>query len=158
MKKITEALHKSVDTSNAAPTVTPIYQNSAFEAHSDFFYTRKNNPNVEEFEQVINTLENTRYGIATTTGMSAITMVLNLLKPGQTLLINRFLYGCSYKLFQRFCNNFNIRLVIENLTDESNWTSLPKADMVLFETPTNPFLYTVKIQELSDLLKSTKVV
>jgi cystathionine gamma-lyase/cystathionine gamma-lyase/homocysteine desulfhydrase len=57
MHKLTQILKQRVDTTNAAPVVTPIYQNSAFESHSPFFYTRKNNPNVEELEQVFCALE-----------------------------------------------------------------------------------------------------
>ena len=35
-----------------APVCYASYQNSAFDAGSSYFYTSKNNPNVEEFEQV----------------------------------------------------------------------------------------------------------
>ncbi len=154
MKKTTKSLHAKVDTSNDAPISTPIYQASAFEAHSDFFYSRKNNPNVEEFEQAVGLLEDTKHALATTTGMSAVTMTLHLLKPGQHLIINKFLYGCSYKLFQWFCNQYQIKLSILNLSDKDKWDELPMADMVFFETPTNPFLYTVNIEKISALFKA----
>lgn len=154
MKKTTQSLHTRVDTSNDAPAVTPIYQASAFEAHSDFFYTRKNNPNIDEFEQAIAVLGETKHALGTTTGMSAVSLVLNLLKPEQHLIINKYLYGCSYKLFQWFCDNYNIQLSIIDLSDKDSWDSLPQADMVFFETPTNPFLYTVNIQKISDIIKS----
>ena len=154
MNKTTKSLHAKADVTNDAPTATPIYQASAFEAHSDYFYTRNDNPNSNEFEQAVAVLEETDYALAVTTGMAAINIVLNLLKPGQTLLINKHLYGCSFKLFQWFCKNYNIELVVENLAKEKNWKSLPKVDMVLFETPTNPFLYTINIEKLAQKVKS----
>ena len=154
MKKITESLHAKVDTTNDAPISTPIYQASAFEAHSEFFYSRKNNPNVEEFEQAVGILAGTKYSLATTTGMSAVTMALNLLKPGQHLIINKYLYGCSYKLFQWFCENYQIKLSILDLSNQEKWDELPTADMIFFETPTNPFLYTVNIEKISNIFKA----
>ena len=153
MKKITASLHYKVDTSNDAPISTPIYQASAFEAHSDFFYSRKNNPNVEEFEQAVAILAGTKYALGLSTGMAAVSLILNLLKPGQHLIINKHLYGCSYKLFQWFCDNYKIKLSIIDLSDKENWDNLPKADMVFFETPTNPFLYTVNIAKIASIFK-----
>lgn len=154
MNKTTKSLHAKANVNNDAPTATPIYQASAFEAHSDYFYTRNDNPNSNEFEQALAILEETKYALSVTTGMAAINIVLNLLKPGQTLLINKHLYGCSFKLFQWFCENYNVELVVEDLSDVRNWKNLPKVDMVLFETPTNPFLYTININKLAQKVKS----
>lgn len=153
MKDFTKAIHTKVDTSNDAPAVTPIYQASAFEAHSDFFYTRKNNPNIQELEDTVANLAKTKYSLAVTTGMTSISLVLSLLKPGQSLCINSFLYGCSYKLFQHFANQYNIQLEITNLSLEENWEKACSCDMIFFETPTNPFLYSIKIKELANKYK-----
>jgi cystathionine gamma-lyase/cystathionine gamma-lyase/homocysteine desulfhydrase len=153
MDKTTRSLHAKANVERDAPTTTPIYQASAFEAHSDYFYTRNDNPNISEFEEAVAIIEETKYAIGVTTGMAAINIVLNLLKPGQTLLINKHLYGCSFKLFQWFCENYNIELIIEDLSDSKNWDKLPKVDMVLFETPTNPFLYTINIKKLTETIK-----
>src|SRR6478752_3914058 len=120
MDKITKAMHLRVDDSQAKPVVTPIYQASAFQAGSPFFYTRKNNPNVEELESVIAVLEEAAHCIATTTGMSAISIALNMLKPGNTLVINKDIYGCSYKLFQKYTDRLGIKLVVLDLSVSDN--------------------------------------
>jgi cystathionine gamma-lyase/cystathionine gamma-lyase/homocysteine desulfhydrase len=151
LKTTTQALHKKVDTSNAFPAVTPLYQNSAFEAQSEFFYSRKNNPNVQELEDAICVLEETTYSIATTTGMSAITLALSLLKPGQTIVLNQFTYGCTYKLFQWYASHYGLELIVINLSDRLK--EVTRADFVFFETPTNPFLYSIDIQLISDAYK-----
>jgi cystathionine gamma-lyase/homocysteine desulfhydrase len=155
MDKITKALHIKVDINGADPVVTPIFQNSAFEASSPFFYTRKDNPNIKEIETVIATLEETPWCIACTTGMSAITMAISLLVPGDTLVVNKDIYGCSFKLFQKFTQRLNIQLIITDLSVEENISTLPKETrMVIFETPTNPFLKTIDIKKVSDKIKS----
>lgn len=154
MKEITKLLHTKVDTSQDAPAVTPIYQASAFEAHSEFFYTRKNNPNIQELEDSIAALADCKHSLAVTTGMTAITIVLSLLKPGQTLVVNKFLYGCSFKLFQWFGEQYKINIEVIDLSDTTTWDKITACDMVFFETPTNPFLYSVNITDLTASIRS----
>ncbi len=154
MDKRTHALRFKTTEEMAHPAVSPIYQASAFESQSAYFYTRNNNPNIQEFEQVVAALEEAAFGIATSTGMSAIHTCLSLLKPGQTLLINQHIYGCSFQLFHRFCEQFDIKLEILDLSDPSKLTRMPaQVDMVFFETPTNPFLHTLSIAKISHQVK-----
>lgn len=151
MKNTTKSLHTRVDTQLALPAATPIYQNSAFEAESEFFYSRKNNPNVQELEDAICILEETKYGIATTTGMSAIALSLSLLKPGQTIVLNKYIYGCTFKLLQWYAEHYGIKLIVEDL---SQLTAVNHdADFVFFETPTNPFLMTVDVSRVMESYK-----
>jgi cystathionine gamma-lyase/homocysteine desulfhydrase len=155
MHNITKTLRTQVDPSNALATITPIFMSSAFEAGSPYFYSRKNNPNVAELEQAIATLEGAQHCIGLPTGMAAINLALSLIPVGGHLVVNRLIYGCSYKLFQRFCNARNITLTTLDLTVEAEIKRIPpSADMVLFETPTNPFLKTIDISVVSESCKS----
>jgi cystathionine gamma-lyase/homocysteine desulfhydrase len=155
MESISKAIHEKVEIENAHPIVTPIFQASAFESDSPFFYTRKNNPNIKEFENVVAILEETQYAIATATGMSAVHLVLGLLEINSCIVINSDIYGCSFKLFQKFCKKLNIRLIILDLSINENISKIPHdASMVFFETPTNPFLKTVDIKKVADFIKS----
>lgn len=150
----TKILHRRIDNQNVHPVITPLYQNSAFSARSPYFYTRKNNPNCEELEQVVSDLEGAEYAISTTTGMTAISLVLSLLRPMDHIVINRLLYGCSYKLFQRIAEQKNLTLNILDLTAPDQIEKIPRqTKMVFFETPTNPFLRSINI---SAVVKETK--
>lgn len=155
-KPMTRALHLRVDDAGARPLVTPLYQNSAFEAGSPYFYTRKDNPNVQEFEQVMATLEEARFAVGVSTGMAAISAVLDMLRPGETLVVNRLVYGCSLKLMIQVAEARGVKLVLEDLTDVRALFSLPQdVRMVFFETPTNPFLRTVDIARVSHWVKKS---
>lgn len=155
MSTTTEILHLRVDAQDAHPATTPIYQCSAFTSDSPYFYSRKSNPNVSEFEQVVAKLEQARHGVAYATGMSAIYMTLELLQPGGTLVINRDIYGCSYKLFQRTARRLSLTLRILDLSTQAGILQIPlDTDMVVFETPTNPFLKTINIAAVSQQVKS----
>jgi cystathionine gamma-lyase / homocysteine desulfhydrase len=153
--RVTRALHVKVDESQALPVVTPIYQTSAFTSQSSFFYTRKNNPNVEEVERVIATIEEAAFCTATATGMSAIAMVLNLIAEPGTLVVNRDVYGCSLKAMQKFARKAELQLLVLDLSNPSNLRRIP-ADtrMVLFETPTNPFLKHLDIAAIVETVKA----
>ena len=148
----TDALHFRINNAETHPVATPIYQNSAFTADSPYFYTRKSNPNSVELEGALALLEKSRQVISTTTGMSAIMLVLQQLRPGDHLVINKDIYGCSYKLFQRYTKQMGVKLSILDLSSASGQQSIPDdVSMVLFETPTNPFLKTIPIREIAKI-------
>lgn len=154
MKAPTKILHLRVDNNGTEPAVTPVYQCSAFTADSPYFYSRKNNPNVAEFEEVIGVLEGSRYALAVTCGMTAIYMTLDLLKSGDMVVLNEHVYGCTFKLLQHLSQRREFNLKILDLSIESNFAEIPaNTRMVLFETPTNPFLKTVDIRKISDHVK-----
>ncbi len=154
MDKISKLLHSRLDVTQAYPIVTPIFQASAFQSHSPFFYTRKNNPNVEEIENAVAILEESKYCVATSTGMSAIAMALDLLVSGGTLVVNTDAYGCSLKTYQIFTKKLGIKLCPIDLSVASNWKLIPKdTQMVIFETPTNPYLKHLDIKRISAYTK-----
>jgi cystathionine gamma-lyase/cystathionine gamma-lyase/homocysteine desulfhydrase len=155
MNPITRCLHTRSNGDNARPSVTPLYQNSAFDAGSNYFYTRKNNPNVEEFENVVRELEGAQHGVAVATGMAAIRTCLEQLRPGDSMVLNQLVYGCSFKLAQRFCARFNIDLHILDLSTPEGVDAIPRGTrLVLFETPTNPFLKSVNIAQVARVVKT----
>jgi len=158
MDKLSKILHERVDTRSTLPNVTPLYQCSSFFAESDYFYTRKANPNTTELEQVLKTLEGCEFAGMVTTGMAAISMALRFLKPKDHLIVDRLIYGCTYKLFQDFCAHYDLGLDFVDLTNAEWVRSIsPQTRMVFFETPTNPFLKTIPIETIrrqADQIKS----
>jgi len=154
MQKTTASIHTRANVEKDFPAATPIYQNSAFESQSDFFYSRKNNPNVDEFETAVRILEGTAFALATPTGMSAIITTLSLLKPGQSFLLNKHVYGCTFKLFQWYAAHYGLTMHVSDLTTGLLNQDLPTVDMVFFETPTNPFLLTINIEQVAKFFKA----
>ncbi len=147
---ITEMLKTHISIDGADPSVVPIFQNSAFESTSPYFYTRKANPNSSEFESAMMALEGATNAVSVTTGMTAINLVLNEIKVGQHLVINKDIYGCSYKLFQRVAKKLNLDLTVLDLSKEEEISQIPiGCSMIVFETPTNPFLKTIDIKKVS---------
>lgn len=157
MHRVTKALHTRIDNQAVHPAVSPIYQNSAFTADSTYFYTRKDNPNVAELESVLCSLEGARHAVAVGCGMAAIFMTLELLRAGDVLVVNKDVYGCSFRLFQRLSERRGFSVKVLDLSLESSLEEIPRdTKMVFFETPTNPFLKTIRIRTVADHVKSLR--
>ena len=82
----------------------PIYQTATYEhpavgQSTGFDYSRLQNPTREHLEKIVATLENGIDALAFSTGMAAITLVMELFKPGDHLIIDADLYGGSIRLF-----------------------------------------------------------
>ena len=152
---LTAALHQKIDNAVTRPVVTPLYQNSAFTADSPYFYTRLNNPNCEELEQVVACFEEASHAITVTTGMAAISLTSRLLAPGDHVVLNSLIYGCTYKFFQRLRKSLNLKITVLDLSQPASLQKIP-ADvrMVFFETPTNPFLKSVSISAVAQQAKA----
>jgi cystathionine gamma-lyase/cystathionine gamma-lyase/homocysteine desulfhydrase len=154
MHPITRCLHTRTLSATGEPAVTPLYQSSAFEASSPYFYTRKANPNSAELEEVVRDLEGAQHAIAMSTGMATIRACLELVRPKETIVLNRLVYGCSFKLVQRFAAHFDAELKILDLTTDEGIAQIPaETRLVLLETPTNPFLKSSDIAKVAAAAK-----
>lgn len=151
-----EILHERVSYEKSYPSVTPIFQTSGFNADSNDFYARKSTPNSTELENILKKMEGSEYALSVSTGMSAIFLCLNLLHQGNRVLICSKIYGCSYKLFKIYCQQHAIELDILDITNKEEYEKIKNKiyDMCFFETPTNPFLDTVDIYEISIMCKA----
>lgn len=144
----TALIHHRTHYADADPSVTPLFQSSAFERGSPYFYTRKNNPNVAELEECVALIEGAAHGVALACGMAAIKVCLDIVRPGQTIVLHELVYGCTARAVDRHCNRLGITLVVADITaPEFSYAALDDVGLVLFETPTNPFLRSVDIAD-----------
>lgn len=147
-------LHVKGSYSAAKPSVTPIFQCSGYEVNSSVFYGRKSSPNTEELEDIFRKIDYAEYALMVNSGMSAIFMCLNLLKPNSSILLSSKIYGCTYKLFEQYCEQHSIKLDILDLSKLESLLINNIYDLCFFETPTNPFLSTIDIEKVSRLCKA----
>ena len=92
----TKCLHleeKEGDCSHFGAISYPIYQTATY-AHpgvgqsTGFDYSRLQNPTREHLEKIVASLENGIDALAFTTGMAAITMLMELFAPGDHLIVD----------------------------------------------------------------------
>ena len=128
-----------------------------------YIYSRWGNPTMTEAEEKIAALETFGLdlevkGILHASGMSAITtLMLATLKPGDKILSHYSLYGGTNELMNKILNGLNITTVITDLRDlnkaEEQLKTDPAIKMLYLETPANPTIQCVNIEELTRLAK-----
>ena len=139
---------------SVVPVITPstCYRYQEFATPREFDYARKANPSRRFVEETVAKLERGTDAILTNCGMSAIHLVsVALLTPDDLVVAPHDCYGGSYRLFNSLSQRgyFKAKFV-----DQSDPVALKEAlslrpKLVLIETPSNPLLRVVDIQEIS---------
>ncbi len=166
MKFNTKTIHGGQIKEKAYGAVMPpIYQTSTYSQkspgeHSGYEYSRTQNPTRHALERSIASLENAKYGLAFSSGLSAIDAIMKLLSPGDEIISTNDLYGGSYRLFEKVFKKFGLKFVftdLRNLNEIENLIS-SKTKLIWVETPTNPMINIVDIEGLSKICKTNNLL
>lgn len=136
----------------------PIFQSATF-GHPElgqstgYDYTRVQNPTRECAEKVVCALEHGCDCTSYASGMAAISMVMELFKPGDTILSSDDLYGGSIRLFEHINekNGLKFRFVNTSRLEEVEKSFDETVKAVYIETPTNPMMQVTDIQKIASL-------
>jgi methionine-gamma-lyase len=167
--------------------LTPIYASSTYVfdtaeqgmrrfsgEEEGYIYSRWGNPTITEAEEKISTLES--FGIRDengsplllksilhSSGMAAIsTLMMGTLKTGDKVLTHPSLYGGVHELVEKVLPPLGIESAIVDLRDldkaEAAISSNSKIKMLYLETPANPTIQCVDIEQLTLLAKRNNVI
>ena len=125
---------------------------------SGYFYSRMGNPTRGSLERTLSLSENADYCAVFSSGMSAISSIIQMLNPGDHVIAMDDLYGGTTNYFKNIAENSNgIKF---NFLDMSNLNILEKTikkndktKLIWIETLTNPLLKTVDVKEVSKIAK-----
>ncbi len=122
-----------------------------------FAYGRINNPTNDIFEKRMAMLEGGEAGLATSSGMAAIFMVLHhLVEAGQEIVSSIRVYGGTQQLFAVSCPRMGISVKwVEQPDKIEEWEKLitPKTKLLHVESPSNPNLFVADLPPLAKLAK-----
>lgn len=127
---------------------------------SDYVYTRGNNPTLRLFENRMAALEGGKGAVAFASGMAAVSSVLlSLLKPGDTVIANKTIYGSTYSVITKLFPQYGIKYRLVDLSNAENLEDYIDSDvkLIYFETPSNPSLSIVDIKKVSDIAKKHNI-
>jgi len=159
-------IHGGVDGDARTGAVNvPIYQTSTFkkgkfDADNAYEYSRSGNPTREALEKLITDLEEGYAGFAFASGMAATTATLSLFKTGDRILISNNIYGGTFRVIDKYFNNFGIHYTafdssdiaqLENKIDDS-------VKAIFIETPTNPLMGITDIAEVAKIAKKNNLL
>lgn len=123
---------------------------------SGHFYSRISNPTLDLLERRCANLEGAEAGLALASGMGAITSVLwTFLSPGDEVITDRTLYGCTFTFMRHGLERFGIRITHVDMSNpEAVRAALsPSTRIVYFETPANPNMRLVDIAAVSRIAR-----
>lgn len=162
----TIAVRAGIETDQQHGAITPpVYLSSnysfaGFDEKREFDYSRSGNPTRQLLGQAIADLESGFGGIVTSSGMSAIFAVLQLLKGGERVLAPHDCYGGTFRLFKSYAEKGLIEIDFVDQTDsralDDALAKQPK--LVWIETPSNPLLRVVDIELISKKAKSVNAI
>ncbi|WP_312277488.1 trans-sulfuration enzyme family protein [Kosakonia cowanii] len=162
----TQSVHSGVFHDQHGAVMPPIYATSTFAQpapgqHTGYEYSRSGNPTRHTLETAIAELEGGTRGYAFASGLAAISTVLELLDSGSHIVAIDDVYGGTYRLIE------NVRRRSAGL--EVSWVKpddlagleaaiRPETQMIWVETPTNPLLKLVDLQQVAAIARRHNVL
>src|SRR5687767_7164632 len=133
--------------------------NFAFERFNkprEFDYTRSGNPTRSHLADAINDLEGGVSAVVTSTGMSAVALVLQLVKPGETVLAAHDCYGGTQRLLRGLAARGQFNVIFTDLTTSAGLDEIARCRprIVWAETPSNPLLRITDIAAVASVSRS----
>jgi methionine-gamma-lyase len=158
----TRAIHHAYDPYAAPGALTPpVYLSSTYTfptvedgaarfagEQPGYVYSRVGNPTTALLEQRIANLEGAEAALVTASGMGATTSLLwTLLQPGDEIIADQTLYGCTFGFFNHGLAKFGVRITHLDLTDTASLERAinPATKVVFFESPANPNMRLIDI-------------
>ncbi len=159
----TKALHtqKRIDlpTGDVMP---PIHLSTTYEntvpGESEYFYGRVSNPTREIFERTISSLEgNENYeelpGLAMASGMAAVSLIGELIKPDENVVITKDVYGGTTNFFATIARKRGLEVHFCDMYDIEKLETLinKKTKLVWIESPSNPNMNIYDLKKISEI-------
>jgi methionine-gamma-lyase len=164
----TECIHGGSNPDPAFGSVAPpIFQTSTFVfstpdqgaarfAGEDpgYIYTRMGNPTIGLLEETVAALEEGKHGLATSSGMAAVsTVFFALLSAGDHVVCSASVYGPSRVLLERDFSRFGVDATMVDTSDLDQFQEAvtDRTKVVFVETPANPTLAVTDLRAAAEL-------
>ena len=142
---------------NHGAVIPPLYMSSTFAfprfgEKGEYDYTRSGNPNRDQLAGALAALEGGAGGVVTASGMAAVHLVTQLVKPGDLIVAPHDCYGGCHRLFSAASSKgqFDLEWLPLWETEASVKQILElRPRIVWIETPSNPLLRITDIRAIS---------
>jgi cystathionine gamma-lyase len=134
--------------------MTPIYATSTYVQvspgkHQGYDYSRTHNPTRTALETSLAALEGGKYALALSSGCTGTDVLMHLLEVGDHLVSVDDVYGGTSRLFRTIWSKHGIETTFADLTHRPLTDFVTsKTKIVWIETPTNPLLKIIDIEQV----------
>ena len=140
----------------------PIHLSTTYEntvpGESEYFYGRVSNPTREIFERTISSLEgNENYeelpALAMASGMAAVSLIGELIKPDENVVITKDVYGGTTNFFATIARKRGLEVHFCDMYDIEKLETLinKKTKLVWIESPSNPNMNIYDLKKISEI-------
>lgn len=165
MKFNTKAIHAGQQPEETSGAVMPpIFQTSTYvqeapNVHKGYDYARVANPTRTALEKLIAGLEDADECACFASGCAAMDAFIKMYRPGDHIIASDDLYGGTYRMFTQVFQPFGIDFSFVDMTDINNVkeAKTDRTKLLWIETPTNPLLRVVDIEELTEFAKENDI-
>ncbi len=170
----TKAIRNQLERSQYKEHSTPLYLTSSFVFDDDedlraafagekqrTIYSRFTNPNTDEFVDKMCALEGAEAGVSFASGMGAVfSTFAALLNSGDHIVSARSVFGSTHSMFTKFLPKWNIETTYFDVHQPETIASCirPETKLIYAETPTNPGVALLDLEELSRIAKKHKLI
>jgi O-succinylhomoserine sulfhydrylase len=124
-------------------------------------YSRFSNPSVDEFIQKVCLLEGAEDGIATATGMAAVSACfMTFLSTGDHIISASAVFGSTHTILTKYLPKWGIEYSYFDMNTPEVIESLikPNTKVLYVETPSNPGLDIIDLEYVSALCKKHNII
>ena len=165
MKFNTKTVHKGQKPEKLYGSVSlPIYQTSTFKQNEIgeyiYDYSRAGNPTRCNLEENICSLENGKDAVAFSSGLSAITSIVQLFSSGDHMIFTNNVYGGTYRLLYTIIKKYNIEQswVDTSALDQVVSAIKDNTKLIFIESPTNPMMTLSDIKAICDVAHKKNIL
>ncbi len=157
----TKAVRAAIDSDTQhGAVVPPLYLSSnysfaGFGEPRQYDYTRSGNPTRDALGEALAQLEGGAGAVVTASGMGALNVMVQLLSPGDLLVVPHDCYGGTFRLYEALGRKGHFEVLFVDQTDDEALAAAcaRKPKLILTESPSNPLLRIVDIEKLARLAK-----
>lgn len=126
-----------------------------FDQKRRYDYTRSGNPTRDALGDALADLEGGAGSVITSSGMAALNVLVQLLEPGDLLVVPHDCYGGTFRLYETLGRKGHFEVLFVNQTDDAALEAAcaRKPKIILTETPSNPLLRIADINKIAGLAK-----
>lgn len=153
----TRAVRAGIDSDlHHGAVVPPLHLSStfsfeAFDRKRTFDYTRSGNPTRSQLADALASLEGGASAVITSSGMAAVTLALQLVSPGDLVIVAHDCYGGTHRLLRALSAKGHFDVLALDLTAPGAVDAIRarRPRMVWIETPSNPLLRITDVRAVA---------
>jgi cystathionine beta-lyase/cystathionine gamma-synthase len=139
-------------------TATFVHTKAVLASGGGYSYSRMQNPTRERTEDAIAALEGGADAIGFSSGLAAISTLMELFMPGDHIIAASDLYGGTHRLFSHISQKNGLKFSFIDDCTEISVLVTPKTKAIFIETPTNPMMNVMDIAAAATVAKEKELL